>query len=395
MTPRAIVVGAGPAGSIAALVLARAGVNVDLLDRAAFPRPKLCGDTVNPGTLAMLDALGVGAAVRAASRPITGMLVTGPGGAAIAADYPDGICGAAIERQAFDSALLAAAVGAGASFSPGVRVDTPVVDPETGRVAGVRVHDREQDYEVRADLVIAADGRGSRIGGALGLTRFAPAPRRWAFGAYYEGVGSMTTRGEMHIRPDGYLGIAPVTERVANVCVVRELAHAEGVGGAHAEQTIDAAICEDRTLRERFAGARRVTAPVVLGPLAVDAPSAGCPGLLLAGDAAGFVDPMTGDGLRFAVRGGALAGEYALNELATGRPACGSLLRARRREFSGKWTLNRTLRWIVGSPAALDVAAALGSRWPAAVRALVAAAGDIPVARASGSRGGPGRVRPT
>src|SRR5688572_33046909 len=104
MTLHAIVVGAGPAGSIAALILARAGVNVDLLDRASFPRPKLCGDTVNPGTLAMLDALGVGAAVRAASRPITGMLVTGPGGAAIAADYPGGLCGAAIERPAIASA---------------------------------------------------------------------------------------------------------------------------------------------------------------------------------------------------------------------------------------------------------------------------------------------------
>lgn len=377
MTLRAVVVGAGPAGSIAALVLARAGVDVELFDRATFPRSKLCGDTVNPGTLAILDALGVGAAVRVSSRPVTGMLVTGPNGAAIAADYPDGVCGAAIERRDFDSALLAAAISAGARFTSGVRVDAPVIEPKTGRVAGIRVHDSGGDHDVRADVVIAADGRGSRLGSALGLTRFAPVPQRWAFGAYYRGIDDISTRGEMHIRSDGYLGVAPMAPGLANVCVVRELAHADRTAGTPAEDTIEAAIREDGRLRERFSAARRVTPPVVLGPLAVDAARAGLPGLLLAGDAAGFVDPMTGDGLRFAVHGGMLAAESALNELMTGRPACGDLLRARRREFSGKWRLNRTLRWLVGSPAALDVAAALGSRWPAAIRALVAAAGDV------------------
>jgi geranylgeranyl reductase family protein len=381
MTLHAIVVGAGPAGSIAALILARAGVEVDLLDRATFPRPKLCGDTVNPGTLAMLDALGVGAAVRSGSRPITGMLVTGPNGAAIAADYPDNVYGAAIERRHFDSALLAAAVAAGARLTTGVRVDAPVIDRQNGRVVGVRVHDRGRHDDLRGDVVLAADGRGSRLGAALGLTRFAATPQRWAFGAYYTGVAGTTTRGEMHIRTDGYVGIAPLTPELANVCVVRTLARTDRAAGSRAEETIEAAIREDVTLRERFSAARRVTPPVILGPLAVEAASAGQAGLLLAGDAAGFVDPMTGDGLRFAIRGGVLAAESALKELTTGQPAWRALLRARRREFSGKWRLNRTLRWLVGSPAALDVAATFGSRWPAAIRTLVAAAGDVHLAR--------------
>ncbi|HXH23943.1 MAG TPA: FAD-dependent monooxygenase, partial [Vicinamibacterales bacterium] len=83
-----LVVGAGPAGSIAALLLARAGVRVRLLDREAFPRDKLCGDTVNPGALAVLDRLGVGARVRAHALPISGMTLTGPGGIAVTGEYP-------------------------------------------------------------------------------------------------------------------------------------------------------------------------------------------------------------------------------------------------------------------------------------------------------------------
>ena len=72
-----VVVGAGPAGSVAALVLARAGVEVRLVDRAGFPRDKLCGDTLNPGALSILDRLGIGNRVRERAIPIGGMVVTG------------------------------------------------------------------------------------------------------------------------------------------------------------------------------------------------------------------------------------------------------------------------------------------------------------------------------
>ena len=95
--PDVLIVGAGPAGTIAGLVLARAGVRVQLLDRAEFPRDKLCGDTINPGALSILDRLGLGTAVRRRSIPVTGMTVTGPGGSSVSADYGT-LCGAAIVR---------------------------------------------------------------------------------------------------------------------------------------------------------------------------------------------------------------------------------------------------------------------------------------------------------
>jgi len=152
-----LVVGAGPAGSVAALVLARGGARVRLVDVASFPRAKLCGDTINPGALAIADRLGVGEDVRARARPITGMLLTGPGGVAVAADYSHGLRGAAIERRTLDILLLEAAMAAGVDFAPGVRALAPLVDGD-GRVNGSRIRTAAGEAEMRARIVVAAEG---------------------------------------------------------------------------------------------------------------------------------------------------------------------------------------------------------------------------------------------
>jgi geranylgeranyl reductase family protein len=384
----ALVVGAGPAGSIAALLLARAGVAVRILDRATFPRNKLCGDTINPGSLAILDRLGLGARVRARIRPITGMTVTGPRGTCVSADYPGHLVAGAVLRRDFDLALLDAAIAAGADFIPEAHVHAPVLSGN--RVTGIVVQHGGRRETVAARVVIAADGRGSRLGSALGLTAFAAAPRRWAFGAYFTNVADLTSHGEMHVRRDEYIGVAPVTDELTNVCVVHEV-HAgraltarqddpDRKGPRRMDDEVTRAIASDPILRERFADARQVTPITTLGPLAVNARAAGCPGLLLAGDAAGFVDPMTGDGLRFALRGGELAAEAALVELASGSPGYARLREARHRAFAGKWRVNRALRSLVGSPRGVGVAAALTTYWPAPVRYLVGVAGDIKLA---------------
>ena len=169
---------------------------------------------------------------------------------------------------------------------------------------------------------------GLEAGAALGLSAFARRPRRWAFGAYFTDVDGITARGEMHIRGDGYIGVAPLPDGAANVCVVREVAPGSGTRRFDQSRVIGDALAADPALCERFASARSI-APVS------DARTArrriarpGIPGLLLAGDAAGFVDPMTGDGLRFALRGGDLAANAALSELDSGRAA---FARSRRR----------------------------------------------------------------
>src|SRR6185503_16154329 len=101
-----LIVGAGPAGTVAGAILARAGVRVRIVDRARFPRDKLCGDTVNPGTLAMLERLGIADRVRERAVPITGMSITGPGGTCVSASYPAGIAGVALTRRELDAVLL-------------------------------------------------------------------------------------------------------------------------------------------------------------------------------------------------------------------------------------------------------------------------------------------------
>src|SRR3954470_21126696 len=111
-----LIVGAGPAGSVAGAILARAGARVRIVDRATFPRDKLCGDTVNPGALARLRALGLTNGIDARSLPVHGMCLTGEHGVTVEGAYPRGLTGRAITRRELDWILLRHAIEAGCQF---------------------------------------------------------------------------------------------------------------------------------------------------------------------------------------------------------------------------------------------------------------------------------------
>jgi flavin-dependent dehydrogenase len=318
----------------------------------------------------LLRRLGVAAA--AGSFVIPGMVVTGDRVRIVGA-YGAPITGRAIAREHLDYALVQAAAHAGAQVEDGVRVTG--VTGEAGRVNGLTIATRSGvSATVRAALVIAADGSYSRIARTLGLARLAPAPRRWAVGAYFTDVEHTNLFGEMHIRRGRYFGVAQLPGGLTNLCVVT----AERSLLADAASLLANTIRGEPVLRERFARARRVAPPLVLGPLAVDCSAAGTGGLLLAGDAAGFVDPMTGDGLRFAIRGAELAADEALRTLERGSADAHERLRARRiREFSAKWRFNRLLRHALASPSGVAVADRAASLAPWLFAHAIRYAGDV------------------
>jgi flavin-dependent dehydrogenase len=371
-----IIVGAGPAGSLAALIFARAGLSVRVFERARFPRDKLCGDTLNPGALRVLSRHMSIDAILDRGLPLDGMVLTGPGGVAIRGCYGNGVRGRSLTRRELDLLLMQRAIAAGAQLDEAL-VTQPIVDG-SGNVAGVRLKGRGADREHRARLVIAADGRGSRFARGLRLARQPRRPRRWAIGGYFDGVDGLSPVGEMHVRRDCYVGLAPVPDGRANACLVLPEPAARRAWtdpGVMLRSAIDA----DAALASRFARARLVGPPQILGPMAVDVSAPGVPGLLLAGDAAGFIDPMTGDGLRLALAGAELAAAVALDTL-TGRVtrarAVARLARERRQAFERKWRFNRSLRALVSSGVLVSGASLAARLLPSAFEAIIRYAGD-------------------
>jgi flavin-dependent dehydrogenase len=395
-----VIAGGGPAGAMAAIILARAGLTVRVFDRACFPRPKLCGDTLNPGGCRTIAAHLPLTTLVEQARPIGGMLLTGPDGVRVRGRYRHGVSGYAIERRALDEWLLARAVAAGARVEQDTSVDEAIVAAD--RVTGVRVrchrnhrngghrnhrsHESHESHENTgrlldhpARLVIAADGRHSRLAFSLGLARHPPQPRRWAIGAYFEHVGQLSDAGEMHVRRGHYIGVAPLPGGIANACLVVPHATGDPTWGDAAAKLMSM-LAADPELGPRFAPARMTGTPSVLGPMAVDVPVPGTPGLLLAGDAAGFIDPITGDGLTFALRGSVLAANVAMDVLAGRLALDRSVTRLagdRRRAFAAKWRFNRSLRRLVASPQAVTGAAMVARVLPRVFESVIRYAGDV------------------
>jgi menaquinone-9 beta-reductase len=384
-----LIAGAGPAGTVTATILARAGVRVLLVDRARFPRDKLCGDSINPGAIAVLRRHNLAEPVERHGLPIQEMVIYGGQRVRVAARYPHHLRGWTMLRRDLDQWLLAGAIRAGARFEEGVTVRGALMKPHgaSERVAGLVIDSRGgKQVPIRARLTIAADGRRSTLAFGLRLSAHPAHPRRWAVGAHFDRVEDAALCGEMHIQSRQYIGVAPLPNGLTNVCAVGTAASLPHLNNP--ERALREAIARDPTMRDRFGNARLAARPVILGPLAVDTRAAGVPGLLLAGDAAGFIDPITGDGLRFAFRGAELAAEAALEMLNTGNSEMHVALAHRRRvAFRGKWCFNRTLRRLIDSPSALRAATFGASIVPAYVRSLVAVAGDCGALYGSSSDG--------
>ena len=386
-----LIAGAGPAGAIAARQLARAGARVLLVDRETFPRDKLCGDTLNPGAIRLLASLGLSGGALDTGLPLAGMRVTGPN-ASVEARYGGGRMGLSITRRVLDAWLLEQAIAAGARFEPGLTVQGALTEETAGEVIvrGLILRDAAGTVtRMPSAVTVGADGRRSAVARSVGLGAHPARPRRWAFGTYFVGAdgcgqvragaaGCEQVRpgavGEMHVRPGWYCGVAPLADGRVNVCVVTERRD----GADDPLGLVRHYLNSDPELRERFRNAECVAPVSVLGPLAVDVRTAGVTGLLLAGDAAGFVDPITGDGLNLAMQGAVLAAEEVCRVLESGDwdGAVARLITRRKAVLGAKLRFNRAIRAVTSSPAAVRLAGVMALVAPRLVRGLIVRAGD-------------------
>lgn len=383
-----VIVGAGPAGTSTAWHLAQMGVDVLLLDRAHFPRDKVCAEYLSPEASRILTAMGAMPAIeRAGAAHLTGMRVRAPNGAALEGSFAaqHGFrgfrdSGLALRRTVLDAILLDRARGAGVRVIEGARV-TDVVRDADGRATGVDVLDEYGSFGIEARLVIGADGLRSIVGRRLGLTRVARWPRRVALVAHYRGVRDITDVGEMHVERDGYVGIADVGHGLTNVALVVPVAkHGEALRDRTA--LLEGWLASKPQLADRFRDAERVDDVRATGPFASSARPAWAPGAALVGDAADFFDPFTGEGVYSALRGGELLAPFAAASVrsADARHANAALEayeHARRATFGGKWQVERIIGATVAVPALINHAARALSRRREMADLLVGVAGDF------------------
>jgi geranylgeranyl reductase family protein len=376
-----IVVGGGPAGSATAIFLKRRGHDVLLLDEARFPRDKVCGEGISPESWRLLGDLGAASAVRALRpHPLRGMTVVAPDGTSFTGEYgPDREPGFALPRASFDHALLDRARAAGVE----VREKTRATDLlfEDGRVAGVAVENGAGPEQLRARLVVGADGRRSLVARRLGLLREHPRWRKFAVRGYWEGMEGLGEHGEMHVGGGGYCGIAPLSPTVANVTFVLDrgdLARAAGdLKGFYRRM-----LARWPRILERLDRAQLLGPPRAIGPLALEAKRLSAPGALLVGDSAGFYDPFTGEGVTLALRSAEIAAPVLDRVLRAGRP--GDLTdydRLRGAATRDKFRLNRLIQGFVAWPALANAVARRLARRPDAADRLVGIAGDFIPAR--------------
>ncbi len=305
-----VVVGGGPAGSTTAGLLAAAGWRVSLIDRAVFPRPKPCGECLNPGAVAALRQLDLLSVVE----PLDPVELRGwslrTNGSRAEARFGQGESGLALRRLDLDHALLEEARHRGARLGLGVRVETVLParrhEPPAltaRRPDGTRV-------ELRPRLVVGADGLRSVVARAVGSVSRRPRLRKVSLTCHVQGP-SDAGLGVLELDGSGTLGLAPLRRRdgIWNATVV---VRSDRFGRALAHDATGVFL--DRLCRSSVPwvrDARLVGGPWTSGPFDWPVGHASAPGILLVGDAAGYFDPLTGQGIYRALRTAELAARAA------------------------------------------------------------------------------------
>jgi geranylgeranyl reductase family protein len=359
-----LVVGAGPGGSAAAYHLARHGLEVLLVDRARFPREKVCGDGLTPRAVNALERMGVDTHDPGFER-VEGLMIYSRR-TTLRLPWPEletfpGY-GLVRTRMDFDELLARRAEKAGARLVEETEAVEPVLDD--GWVAGAVVRPTAEPEApsrmVRARFVVAADGAAGRFARPTGVRRDPSRPLGIAARRYYRverrpgpwlEVWMDLWEGDLML--PGYGWLFPLPDGSVNVGagLLNTFANFKDVS---AQRVFDAFV---RTLPSEW-GIGEDTAEGVLrsGPLPMGfnrVPSA-VPGMLVVGDAAGAVNPFNGEGIAYAIENAEIAAELVHEGLVTGRPGLAQLYPAVLRGRYGRYFhIGRRFVELIGHPAVM------------------------------------------
>jgi geranylgeranyl reductase family protein len=357
-----LVVGAGPGGSAAAYFLARHGIDVTVIEKATFPREKVCGDGLTPRSVKAIQDMGVDTddprfekviGMRVHSRRTTVQL-----------PWPDLTSfppfGLVMPRDGFDHLLAQRAVKAGASLLEGTEAVEPLL--VDGYVCGARVRatgDRDQEPgTIHARYVLAADGAASRFAAPAGVTRDANRPlgiaaRRYFRVDYHPGpwIESWLDLWDGDLLLPGYGWLFPLAGGRINLGagLLNTFTNFQDISAQRLFDAFARMLPPAWEIGEETAEGRVLSGPLPMGlnriPQAV-------PGLLVIGDAAGAVNPFNGEGIAYAIETGKIAADLVHEALVRDRPALAMQYPQVLEETYGAYfAVGRQFAKLIGKPA--------------------------------------------
>lgn len=372
-----LVVGAGPGGSAAAYHLARRGLDVVLLDRASFPREKVCGDGLTPRAVLALHRMGVDTGDPGFER-VVGLRVRSRY-AEIELPWPEletyPPYGLVRTRRDFDELLVRRARAAGARLLERTEALRPIVEDGWVRGAWIRAADGGGPAEVRARFVVAADGAPSRFAAQAGVRRDEARPLGIAARRYFRApfdpgpwLESWLDLWEGDALLPGYGWLFPLADGTLNVGAGL-LNTFRGFRDVSARRLLDAFV---RQLPRSWGISEEgAVGPVRSGPLpmGMNRRPLAVPGMLVVGDAGGIVNPFNGEGIAYAMESAEVAAELLGEAVLRARPAVAHMYPTVLRQRYGRYfAMGRGFVRAIGNPAVMRTATRYGLPRPVVMR---------------------------